>query len=786
MNASSASRPESRSSTPQPPRHSRFSSFANSLRQRSRPRTPSSLRGASASGLPQGVSDAQLSNETSEETASRLSLGSLGAGFTSSDTDVSASAVTSSEISSVGAVVSTDDSSVWPSIPVDREHERQQRRNRSFNRQRRDETPSRETGGHRRNSSENDADASSDDDSDAELSANSIEVLGTLLSVATAATAASLVSGNTDPLFSQGPTGAPPNARPDAPPTGSSNPNLGPSPRHPPAANVHNDRARSMWENVRERFSRSRQRRDARASNSDIGEDREEAREQMLREMARAFNLNLSGGGPSAGLEEGSGAATQNEADASNAASRLNDEAAGTGVEAGGSTAPGPGPDGSFERFLHNLQVDLRTALVEDYAARRARARATREQSQQDETSDGLQQPISSTTPSVPEDSSAERAIPTATNGAERWAPTPRTAHLDLPPIPGIDAERSDGTDGPPQAQGMTGQPGAGINWWRLYRFPPMTMGPHTAGNPNVPSATGIPDTVETPVPPPDNTQEPTPTTVETESSDDAGQSAAPGSASNDPQQVVPVIVVGLQSVPVRAQQDENGPPLHPNDNAFPGLNAPMDIPSHERPWPFRAASRALNRMHRGGDGDATPEASTTAPPSENPEQRARQSGRTYLIFVIGGKLDIALTLIIMLIGYYPPNHSIVTGADDMNSFEALWDLAELIGQAKPPVATKDDIEKSGLAVIKASALPDYDKAGKIASNTVEKCVICLDEYEPEDDVRLLSCRHAFHKNCIDKWLETGRNNCPACRSKGVRTGDDPLAYAEASSESPL
>jgi hypothetical protein len=48
-------------------------------------------------------------------------------------------------------------------------------------------------------------------------------------------------------------------------------------------------------------------------------------------------------------------------------------------------------------------------------------------------------------------------------------------------------------------------------------------------------------------------------------------------------------------------------------------------------------------------------------------------------------------------------------------------DLAELIGQVKPPVATKEDIEKSGLAVFKASALPEYSKAGKIASNTVEK-----------------------------------------------------------------
>jgi hypothetical protein len=45
------------------------------------------------------------------------------------------------------------------------------------------------------------------------------------------------------------------------------------------------------------------------------------------------------------------------------------------------------------------------------------------------------------------------------------------------------------------------------------------------------------------------------------------------------------------------------------------------------------------------------------------------------------------------------------------------------------------------------------------------QCLICLDEYEPEDDIRVMTCRHAFHKSCVDKWLQTGRNNCPACRT---------------------
>ena len=49
--------------------------------------------------------------------------------------------------------------------------------------------------------------------------------------------------------------------------------------------------------------------------------------------------------------------------------------------------------------------------------------------------------------------------------------------------------------------------------------------------------------------------------------------------------------------------------------------------------------------------------------------------------------------------------------------------------------------------------------------NSFGQCLICLDDYQPEEDIRVMSCRHAFHQTCVDEWLQTGRNNCPACRT---------------------
>lgn len=43
-------------------------------------------------------------------------------------------------------------------------------------------------------------------------------------------------------------------------------------------------------------------------------------------------------------------------------------------------------------------------------------------------------------------------------------------------------------------------------------------------------------------------------------------------------------------------------------------------------------------------------------------------------------------------------------------------------------------------------------------------CAVCLCEFEPEDRLRLLpKCSHAFHIECIDRWL-LSHSTCPLCR----------------------
>lgn len=45
-----------------------------------------------------------------------------------------------------------------------------------------------------------------------------------------------------------------------------------------------------------------------------------------------------------------------------------------------------------------------------------------------------------------------------------------------------------------------------------------------------------------------------------------------------------------------------------------------------------------------------------------------------------------------------------------------------------------------------------------------DTCAICIDTLEEDDEVRGLTCGHAFHSSCVDVWLTTRRAICPLCK----------------------
>ena len=46
-----------------------------------------------------------------------------------------------------------------------------------------------------------------------------------------------------------------------------------------------------------------------------------------------------------------------------------------------------------------------------------------------------------------------------------------------------------------------------------------------------------------------------------------------------------------------------------------------------------------------------------------------------------------------------------------------------------------------------------------------KECIICLKEFESKDNVKVLPCKHVYHKDCILKWMDKTKE-CPKCRTQ--------------------
>lgn len=53
-----------------------------------------------------------------------------------------------------------------------------------------------------------------------------------------------------------------------------------------------------------------------------------------------------------------------------------------------------------------------------------------------------------------------------------------------------------------------------------------------------------------------------------------------------------------------------------------------------------------------------------------------------------------------------------------------------------------------------------------------DSCVVCLYDFETGDEVReLKTCRHVFHRSCLDRWMDCNQLTCPLCRTRFVPDG---------------
>mmetsp|Transcript_108231 Transcript_108231/g.170630 ORF Transcript_108231/g.170630 Transcript_108231/m.170630 type:complete len:600 (+) Transcript_108231:40-1839(+) len=72
-------------------------------------------------------------------------------------------------------------------------------------------------------------------------------------------------------------------------------------------------------------------------------------------------------------------------------------------------------------------------------------------------------------------------------------------------------------------------------------------------------------------------------------------------------------------------------------------------------------------------------------------------------------------------------------------------------------------VEDSGLASTVASDNGNEDLENDCL---LAVCGVCLLDFDDGDELRVLSCRHYFHRDCIDHWLLHSATTCPTCKQE--------------------
>ncbi|KAL8949141.1 MAG: hypothetical protein Q9222_004722 [Ikaeria aurantiellina] len=94
---------------------------------------------------------------------------------------------------------------------------------------------------------------------------------------------------------------------------------------------------------------------------------------------------------------------------------------------------------------------------------------------------------------------------------------------------------------------------------------------------------------------------------------------------------------------------------------------------------------------------------------------------------------------------------------------ESTTDQAGPTSTQPPPALTRQEVQDD-------NDLDDDDQIQiavptEMLANPGDSCAICIDTLEDDDDVRGLTCGHAFHASCLDPWLTSRRACCPLCKA---------------------
>ncbi|XP_041013085.1 probable E3 ubiquitin-protein ligase XERICO [Juglans microcarpa x Juglans regia] len=79
---------------------------------------------------------------------------------------------------------------------------------------------------------------------------------------------------------------------------------------------------------------------------------------------------------------------------------------------------------------------------------------------------------------------------------------------------------------------------------------------------------------------------------------------------------------------------------------------------------------------------------------------------------------------------------------------------------------TENSARERRISITRFKSLRHSKSSGSSRWFPIMECCVCLCRFEAEQEVSELSCKHFFHKVCLEKWFDNyNHNTCPLCRS---------------------
>ncbi|KAM7257447.1 hypothetical protein ACFE04_013188 [Oxalis oulophora] len=153
-------------------------------------------------------------------------------------------------------------------------------------------------------------------------------------------------------------------------------------------------------------------------------------------------------------------------------------------------------------------------------------------------------------------------------------------------------------------------------------------------------------------------------------------------------------------------------------------------------------------------------------PPYEFPDDTSPGPNFSPLVIAIIGILASAF----LLVSYYTVI-SKYCGKSNSTSREDVDHDLQLDDNHNPSLHEPWHVDAAGLdeSLIKTITICKFKKGDGLIQGA--DCSVCLSEFVDNENLRLLpKCSHAFHVQCIDKWLKS-HSTCPLCRANIISIG---------------